>query len=143
MLAAPPLQWWAPLTAAVYTAISLAVPNVFPFSRYRMYASAARRRVGAVPFFRAGGVEVSINDILVLRDCSGIDPESIWPKNLPCSMEWQLIQFQLWLRGHLAEKALVPGPVRIEFGYRIVSVGKSGRLAAEIKIVAQGTAHRC
>ena len=55
-----PLTAWAPLAFVVYGLLALVFGEVFPLSRYGMYASAVARSEGAIPVFLAAGVEAPI-----------------------------------------------------------------------------------
>ena len=110
--------------ATTYFAISWVVGDRFPFSRYAMYADLGGRREGAVLVVRAGGREVAFQDVVAWH---GIDPESIDPFKVPCSLHWVVFEAQAWIRDHTvasAEGLAVP----IEVGYRIVRVPDVGEV---------------
>lgn len=133
-----PWMWLtAPLAGLIYYVLSRAIGDVFPFSRYAMYASTAMRSEGAVPFFRADGCEARIDDF---TDFVGIDPGGVYPEGFPCSLEWRVREWQRWLEGHTSEVPDVDGPIRIEIGFRMLAVDEEGVLTEQIQITQEGTA---
>ncbi len=69
----------------------------FPFSRFDMFADTANRREGAVPVFLIGERLV---DPLSYRGFTGIDPDSLLPAGIPCSMEYRVHEAAAWMRDH-------------------------------------------
>ncbi|MEZ4442086.1 MAG: hypothetical protein R3B72_23535 [Polyangiaceae bacterium] len=137
-----PLAWWGPLAAVLYGVICLAVENVFPFSRYALYARSGVRTKGAVPTFWAEGEPALIADY---EEFHGIDPETIYPQHddLQCSLEWPVREAQDWLRRHrLPEPPEDAARVEVRYGFRVLEVNDAGDLTESIIITATGTARR-
>jgi hypothetical protein len=106
------------VTAVVYGLVSWRVGDLFPFSRYAMYADLGGRAEGAVLVVRAGGREVEFHEVVAWF---GVDPELIEPFTVPCSLHWVVFEAQRWIAGHTRptrEGLDVP----IEVGYRILKV---------------------
>ena len=137
LFADPLLAWWAPLAAVVYAAVSTLVGDRFPFSRYSMYASTAVRDHGAVPVFLADAEPAPID---AFDRFAGLDPDTLYPKGLACSLEWQVHEAKRWIRGHRAAFGEEPGPVKVAFGFVILRVDAEGRLSEELRLTGEGTA---
>lgn len=128
---------WALAALCAYGAASLWLGDVFPFSPYRMYAAAAGRTEGAVPVFLA---EDKPADVTAFEGFSGPDPDRMHPPGYPCSMEWKIEEAKRWVGGHRAAAGTAPGPSRVAWGFRIVSLDRAGRLSQRIEIVSEGRA---
>ena len=132
-----PLGLWAPLSGLVYFLVSLRVREFFPFSFYEMYSESANRNSGAVPFFLADGKEVPLGRYHRFK---GIDPETLYPTGMPCSMEWKVTEAKRWIAAHPAAAGEPAGPVRVQWGFRILSIDADGLLAENVHVVSVGTA---
>jgi hypothetical protein len=122
------------VAALVYMAISLAVGDRFPFSRYAMYADLTTRREGAVLYIRANDRFVVPDDLDVVH---GIDVPALNPRRVPCSQEWLVYEAQRWLETHLVEEAPDPG-VPVEIGWRMLRV-EDGVVHERLEPVTRGT----
>ena len=133
--------WIAPLAALLYILISLAIGDWFPFSRYSMYASIGRRDHGAAPYFKANGEFVRIDHY---GDFSGLDLEAMYPRGIPCSLEWQVHEARRWIQRHPAPAGQAEGEavVPVEFGFRLIWVDEQGRLTMTLRPTMQGHARR-
>ncbi len=114
----------------------LVLGEVFPLSRFDMYARAAGRREGAVPFVLADGREIAIED---LSEFSALDAQALLPPGMPCSMEYRVHEMQSWILTHPAHAGTTPGPLRVQVGYRVLSIA-GGRLHERRVLVAEGRA---
>ncbi len=130
-----PLTWWAPLGFAVYAAISLRVGNLFPFSKYSMYASSPNRRRGAVPVLLLDGEPVHWTRY---ERISGLRSQDMYPPGLPCSLEWMVLEAKRWVDDHTAEPGDAPGPVHLTWGFRILTLGDDHELSESLQVI--GTA---
>ena len=126
--------WLALVTALVYGAVSLWVGDRFPFSRYSMYARLRGRTEGAVLVVRADGVEVDFDRVVAWR---GIDPATMDPHGVPCSLHWVALEAQRWVGQHTVGEEGGELPVEIEVGWRILSV-EPGQLLERFEWRATG-----
>lgn len=126
--------WVALAALASYVVISLLVGDRFPFSRYSMYARLTHRREGAVLYVKAGEVFVAPDDLELV---SGLDVPALDPKRVPCSQEWPVYEAQRWLTLHSVDEP-PKDAVRVEVGYRILSVGADGVLSMRLDPVTVG-----
>ena len=131
-----PIWWIAPAAALAYIVISLVIGDVFPFSKYSMYASIGRRDHGAVLYVKADGVFVRVDELV---DFHGIDLDQVYPSGIPCSLEWQVHEAKRWLGNH---KADAPGPVAVEMGFRLIWVAADGKITEKLRPTVRGTARR-
>ena len=107
---------WATGALLVYAAISLAVGDVFPFSRYSMYAKLRGRVEGAVFAVRVGEARVPIGE---LEGFAGLDPEKVSPDGYPCSQQWVVFEAKRWIEHHRVDTPAADA-VDIEIGFRIL-----------------------
>jgi hypothetical protein len=126
----------APASGLVYFLVSSWIGDVFPFSKYAMYADSATRTHGAVPVFFADGKEARIDDY---HRFVGIDTSRMYPRELQCSLEWRVNEMRRWFDNHAAEGGDA-GTSDVEFGFRILKVDDRGQLDESLKITATGTA---
>lgn len=103
-----------------YAALSLAFGEVFPFSRYSMYAKLRGRTEGAVLSVRADGAEV---DVARLHEFVGIDAEKVDTAGYPCSQSWVVTEARRWITDHPGSSAASP-EVDVEIGFRILHLDK-------------------
>jgi len=116
----------ASVAAVVFAALSLLVGDRFPFSKHSMYAStAARDNTGAVPLFLAHGKPAPIDQY---ERFLGLDPDTLYNKDLPCSLEWQIHEAGRWMRDKAAASDDPPGPVPVAWGFVIIRVQDDGSL---------------
>ena len=118
----------------LYIAISLAVGDVFPFSRYSMYASLTNRSEGAVFFVRTGERFIAADELEAVH---GIDVPALDPKLVPCSQQWLVYEAQRWLESHLVD-APPEDSVPIEIGYRMLRVEKGGAVSMRLEVLTTG-----
>jgi hypothetical protein len=126
----------------VYAAGSWILGEVYPFSRFDMYASSAGRSEGAVPVFLVEGREVDVTDYDLF---SGIDPDALLPPDVPCSMEYVVRDAARWIASHRKSETQPEGPVTITIAYRILSIDETdgaSTLRERTRVVAEGRAWR-
>lgn len=114
------------LTAfAVYVLVSLGLGDVYPFSRYSMYARLTTRKEGAVLYVRAGDRFVAPDD---LDEVCGLDVDALDPirHGIPTSHEWVSHEAMRWLRQR--SRHHVMDGVVVEVGYRMLRIDETGRL---------------
>jgi len=110
----------AAIAAVAFAVLSLLVGDRFPFSKHSMYAStAARGKTGAVPLFLAHGKPAPIDQY---HRFLGLDPDNLYNKDLPCSLEWQTHEAGRWIRDKSDPPDAEPGPVPVAWGYVIIRV---------------------
>jgi hypothetical protein len=129
--------WIALAAALAYIVISLVIGDIFPFSRHSMYASTAMRDKGAVPLMLADDKPAELDDY---HRFVGIDPDQLYPSQLPCSLEWQVHEASRWLRDKAAEPDSGPGPVKISWGFVILRVMDDGTIQERWRPVQEGSA---
>lgn len=128
------------LAAALFYIVgSLVLGDSYPFSKHSMYASTAMRDKGAVPLMLADKQPIEVDE---LERFQGIDPERLYPRGLPCSLEWQVHEAGRWIRNHLAAADAEPGPVKVSWGFVIVRVNDQGKITEKWRPVQEGTAWR-
>jgi hypothetical protein len=118
----------------LYVAGAVLFGDTFPFSRFSMYADF--RKQGAVPVFLAGGRPVPVRDF---ESFFGIDPDGMYPRGFPCSLQWRIYEAQRWIAQHTA-----PSPtersVPVQWGFKVVTVDDAGRVREDVRIVSEGVA---
>ena len=128
----------AAVAAALYGLVSLVIGNRFPFSKHAMYATTANRKGrGAVPLLWADHQVASIDRF---DRIAGLDPDTLYPKGMPCSLEWQIHEAARWIRNHRAAPDSPPGPVKVVWGFVVVHVQDDGTLTEEVVELQSGTA---
>jgi hypothetical protein len=117
----------------VYALTSWLVGDIFPFSRYAMYAGLRGRTEGAVLYVRVGEAFVDVQELL---DFDGVDPAKIQVQGWPCSQEWQVVEARRWVEAH-------PGSGReaVEVGFRVIRV-REGAIEERLVPVTTGRARR-
>jgi hypothetical protein len=133
-----PIWIYAAAAAAAYFVVSLIIGDRFPFSRYAMYARERGRKTGAVPVFLADGKPVWVDSLVRFR----FDADKIHTRTVPCSLEWQVHEMRRWVASHQAPEDAGDGPVRLQFGFRMLSIDDGGRITEKVRIVAEGSAWR-
>lgn len=124
-----PLSRVAPVALIAWATAGLAVGEVYPFSRFRMYAAPPAGPT-AVPVFQAGGVDA---DPRRYRDFLGLEGDWGTPP-APCTMGYRVDQ----LRHQVAtSRGREPGPVKVALGWRVI--GPDGTVG-DFLPVAEGTA---
>ena len=131
-----PLAAWALLAFLAYGVLGILLGDVFPFSRYGLYASAPAREKGAVPVFLAEGREARIADF---ESFDGIETGAMYPEGYPCSLEWMVREAQAWVDDH---RGAGPGPVPVAWGFRVLQVGEDGTVTENLEVLCEGTARR-
>jgi len=92
-----------------YLALALLVGEVFPFSRFDMYAGIADRQEAAVPMARVGERWVSVFDYSCF---DGPIPARDF-RAVPSSMNYRVFQDAAWVRDHQGQG----GDVTLEVGW--------------------------
>lgn len=126
----------AAIACIAYVVISLIVGDLFPFSRYSMYAQLTTRKEGAVLYVRVGERFVSPDD---LDSFHGLDVPALDPKLVPCSQQWFVYESQRWMDLQRVGSR-VEGAVEIEVGYRMLAIDEQGALSERLAPVTRGTA---
>lgn len=122
-----------------YVVAALLLGEVFPFSRFAMYAKGAGRSEGFVPTLLADG---TVTDVRALDRFSGIEPDAMGPGRRPCSLGYRVEEDRRWVAAHSSPDGAPPGPVRVEYGYRRIRV-VDGRVVRDgLEVVARGSAWR-
>ena len=125
-------------TAAVafglYLAASLAVGDVFPLSRYSMYADVGRYRESYVPVFLAQGRPANPRDY---HRFAGIEPDDMGPGARIGSHNYRVDEDRRWIASHSTTEI---GPVPVAYGYRSVRLTNGEIVYGPMDIVARGTA---
>lgn len=119
--------------ALVYGLISWRVGDLFPFSRYAMYADLRGRSEGAVLVVRLDGKEVDFHEVVAWH---GVDPAAIEPFSVPCSLHWVVFEAQRWIGDHTAA---APLELPLEVGYRILRCATSGEVTERFELRGTGT----
>jgi hypothetical protein len=114
-IAALPLPRRVALAAfAVFVVGGLELGEVYPFSRFSMYAAIAPREEAAIPTFRADGRDVAPE---ALTGFFGLDPDRLAaPEGVVTTTDYILRERAAWIR---AQTATTPGPVRVEIGWEL------------------------
>jgi hypothetical protein len=120
---------------AIYVIVSLAVGDLFPFSRYSMYASLSGREEGAVLYVRAGERFVAPDELVQVH---GLDVPALDPKRVPCSQQWVVYEAQRWLETHSVADPPEHG-VPVEVGYRMLKVEGDGTVSMRLAPKTAGT----
>ncbi len=122
------------LAFVVYLLGGLVLGEVFPFSRFSMYADIARRDYGAVPVFLVGGDQ---GDPSRLSGFHHLDPDQFHsPPGLVSAMDYVVDDWAAIVR---ARPAAEPGPLAVEVAYDLVRV-RDGGIQRQRVVVARGTA---
>lgn len=99
---------------AVFFVGGLDVGELYPFSRFSMYAAIAPREEAAIPTFRADGRDVAPE---ALTGFFGLDPEGLAaPEGIVTTTDHILRERAAWLRAHAGT---TPGPVTVEIGWEL------------------------
>lgn len=109
----------------------------FPFYKLELYAGIANRRQSAVPLFLVDGEE---SDIWEYTRFSGIEPDAFLNDSIPTSVTWMVEEAARWVRSHWSEPGEAPGPHRVAFGFRLLSVDEHGEIVEEHKMLTEGFA---
>jgi hypothetical protein len=126
---------WALAAFATSLAGGFFVGEVFPFSRFAMYADLAPRGEGFVPVFLADGV---LTEPRRFERFSGIGPgDFAAPEGVASSLDYVVDERAAWVAGRIDTQG--PGPVTVEVGYDLVHL-EGGELVRDRHIVARGTA---
>jgi hypothetical protein len=126
----------AVLSAFAYGLVSWFAKDVYPFSRYAMYADLLGRDQGAVLVIRLAGREVAFHDVV---DWYGIDPASLDPADVPCSLQWVALEAQRWVQRHSVATPAA-GALPVEVGYRILSIATGGQVDERFEPRGHGSA---
>ncbi|MFM2248712.1 MAG: hypothetical protein RL071_4787 [Pseudomonadota bacterium] len=108
--------------------------EVYPWSRYTMYADLGQRDHGAVPLVRVDGQQADLRDYVAFAD---LDPAAFRPPpDVPCSMLYVFDQQSEHVRGRLRAG---PGPLPVEIGVLLVRPGPGGPQVEE-RVLQRGSA---
>jgi len=108
--------------------------EVYPWSRYSMYADLGQRDHGAVPLVRVDGQQADLRDYVAFAD---LDPAAFRPPpDVPCSMLYVFDQQSEHVRGRLRAG---PGPLPVEIGVLLVRPGRGGPQVEE-RVLQRGSA---
>ena len=116
-----------------YAVTSWLVGDVFPFSRYAMYAKLRGRTEGAVLYVRFDGDFVDVHRLV---DFDGVDATRIASAGWPCSLEWQVVEARRWVEAHAGG-----GTEPVEIGFRLIRV-RDGAIEETLSPVTSGRARR-
>ena len=128
---------WSLASCAVFVLGSLIVGEVFPFSRFDMYATKIDHHAGAVPAFWSGDRLVNPEHY---RDFVGIQPDALDHPPAPCSMEYAVRDGQRWIRSHAAPAGSPEGPSDFRAGFIVVEQAADGSISHRDVVVTRGTA---
>jgi len=124
----------AALAFAIYASASLLAGEVFPLSRFSMYADARAYGTSHVPVFLADGEPADIRDY---RRFSGLDPALMGPGRRICSLGFEVDEAERWVADHTGTEA---GPSSVAYGYVSVRLVDGAVVRGEPEIVTRGTA---
>lgn len=121
---------------AVFFVGALDVGELYPFSRFSMYAAIAPREEAAIPTFRADGQDVSPE---ALTSFFGVNPEGLAaPEGIVTSTDHVLRERAAWIRAHTAT---TPGPVTVEIGWELWRIDpETGALTRRALLLQTGSA---
>ncbi len=118
----------------VYLLGGLLLGEVFPFSRYTMYADIAARDYGAVPVFLVDGAE---SEPSAFSSFHALDPSAfVAPTGVVTAMDYVTRDWGDQVRRRPASS---PGPLVVEVAYDLVRV-RGGEVQRQRIVVARGTA---
>ncbi len=124
----------AAIAFVAYVLGGLVLGEVFPFSRYTMYADIAARDYGAVPVFVVAGVE---SDPAEFSSFHGLDPaQFVAPAGIVTAMDYVTRGWGDQVRRRPADD---PGPLAVEVAYDLVRV-RAGEVQRQRIVVARGSA---
>ena len=118
----------------VYGLLSAVIGEVWPLSRFAMYAHIPRD--AAVPILEVDGRAYPPEDLV---DFHGCNPKNIRiPRGVPSRVGWRQDEIARWVTAHGAEE---PGDVVTHFGYRMLVIDETGpRLDDTFVELCTGTA---
>lgn len=132
---------WRPTLPATagflaYLVLASVVGEVWPLSRYPMYAHQTAE--GAIPLMLVDGEPAPPEDFEAFHGCGPGDVRI--PRGTPSRMGWRMDEVQRWLASHRGEG---PGDVRVRFGHATLAITLEGpRLADDFVLLCEGTARR-
>jgi hypothetical protein len=121
---------------AVFFVGGLDVGELYPFSRFSMYAAIAPREEAAIPTFRANGQDVEPE---ALTGFFGLNPDGLAaPEGVVTSTDHVLRERAAWIR---ANTAPAPGPVTVEIGWELWRLDpQTGALTRRALLLQTGSA---
>jgi len=121
---------------AVFFVGGLDVGELYPFSRFSMYAAIESREEAAIPTFRANGQDVSP---AALTGFFGVNPDGLAaPEGVVTSTDHVLRERAAWIR---ANTATTPGPVTVEIGWELWRIDpQTGALIRRALLLQTGSA---
>lgn len=108
----------------VYVVGGLFLGELYPWSRYDMFATTANRPVGAVPRFLVDDTSIMPEDY---TGFIGIDTSRLLPVGVPCSMEPRVHEVAVWMARH-PEKG-TGAPLELVVAYDFYPSGRRVLLA--------------
>lgn len=122
------------LACGIYITGALLFDELFPFSRYAMYADIGGRTQGAIPLFLADGQAAEPQDYAAFY---GLSPERFFaPEGVACSLNYIVTERAAWVGAH---PATAPGPIQVQVGFTLVTL-RDGGLSQERLILQEGSA---
>ncbi|MCK6515497.1 hypothetical protein L6R46_10645 [Myxococcota bacterium] len=121
---------------AVFFVGGLNVGELYPFSRFSMYAAIEPREEAAIPTFRADGRDVEPE---ALTGFFGLNPNGLAaPEGIVTSMDHVLRERAAWIG---ANTATTPGPVTVEIGWELWRIDPTtGALTRRALLLQTGSA---
>ncbi len=122
-----------------YLSAALLVGGHVPLVERRMFEFPSGAEPMVAPLFRADGVWASPWSY---TGFGGVRPEDVdvAHQGYRCTVQQHFSEQQAWIAAHPAAADSGPGPVVIEVGVVILSVGPEGKVYAEDRVDARGTA---
>lgn len=102
-----------------YLTLAAAVGEVWPFSRFTMYARLPEE--AAVPVLEVNGDPVFPEQLVDYYGCNASQVRI--PEEIPSRTGWRQEQIIRWVTTHSAD---TPGDVEVQFGYRMLLVDEGG-----------------
>ena len=105
----------AVLAMGLYMTIAVTVGEVWPFSRFAMYASIPKN--AAVPMIKVDGIDHHAEEFVDFFGCERAQIRI--PEGIPSRVGWRQNEIGQWVDRHRAD---IPGDVSLHFGYQMVVV---------------------
>lgn len=107
----------------------------FPFSRFELYSSSAKRDRSAVIVFLVDGQP---GNVWEYHRFSGLSPDKFLPHDVPTGLQWLSHEMARWVKEHSEDGA--DGPAQVSVGYRIFSVSDTASIKEELQVLQHGKA---
>ena len=122
------------MSLMVYTLLAVLFGEVWPLSRFTMYAHLPTDAV--VPVLRVNGQAHYPEELVDFHGCSSSAIRI--PSGVRCRVGWRQDEIARWVSSHSASQ---PGDVRVQFGYQWLRASEQGpRLDAEFIELCAGSA---